>query len=149
MGDTDHAGSEAPERASLGEFIASQRRAAEMSLRQLAERAGISNPYVSQIERGLRKPSAEVLQSLATALSVSAETLFTRAGILDPDAERPTSVPGAVRNDARLSKTQKEALIEVYLAFVSGPAPGKPGDKPGDPSTNTNETPETPAQNKE
>lgn len=77
------------ERQSLGDFIASQRRAAEMSLRQLAERAGISNPYVSQIERGLRRPSAEVLAQLAQALKVSAESLYERAGLLDPDEVRP------------------------------------------------------------
>ena len=71
------------ERLSLGDFIATQRRAAEMSLRQLADRAGISNPYVSQIERGLRKPSAEVLNQIATALSVSAESLYVRAGIIE------------------------------------------------------------------
>ena len=106
------------ERLPLGDFIAAQRRAAEMSLRQLAERAGISNPYVSQIERGLRKPSAEVLNQLATALSVSAESLYVRAGIIDPDETRPTSVERAVRTDAALTAAQKQALISVYLAFV-------------------------------
>ncbi|WP_052462390.1 helix-turn-helix domain-containing protein [Nigerium massiliense] len=120
MEDDERTEDEAAQRATLGEFIASQRRAAEMSLRQLAERAGISNPYVSQIERGLRKPSAEVLQSLATALSVSAETLFQRAGLLDPGQERSTSVPGAIRNDGRLSEAQKQALLEIYTAFISG-----------------------------
>lgn len=80
------------ERLPLGDFIAAQRRAAEMSLRQLAERAGITNPYVSQIERGLRKPSAEVLNQIATALSVSAESPCVRAGIIDPDEPRPTSI---------------------------------------------------------
>lgn len=151
MGDNERTGNEDAQRASsLGEFVAAQRRAAQMSLRQLAERAGISNPYVSQIERGLRKPSAEVLQSLATALSVSAETLFARAGIIDPDVERPTSVPGAVRHDQRLSEAQKRALIEVYLAFTTGTdAPAAPADQAGDPEPIHTRRRNQPAQNKE
>lgn len=116
------------ERLSLGDFIAAQRRAAEMSLRQLAERAGISNPYVSQIERGLRKPSAEVLNQIATALSVSAESLYSRAGILDPDESRPTSVERAVSSDPALTAAQKRALLAVYLAFVQ--PDGGPDDHP-------------------
>lgn len=115
----------AQERVALGEFIAAQRRAAEMSLRQLAERAGISNPYVSQIERGLRKPSAEVLQQLAHALSVSADTLYERAGFLDPDEVRPTSVERSIRADPQLSDAQKQALIDVYQAFTA-PHPNQP-----------------------
>lgn len=106
------------ERLSLGDFIAAQRRAAEMSLRQLAERAGISNPYVSQIERGLRKPSAEVLNQIATALSVSAESLYVRAGLLDPGEARPASTERAIASDPQLSPVQKEALLQVYLAFT-------------------------------
>lgn len=104
---------------SLGEFIASQRQAAEMSLRQLAERAGISNPYVSQIERGLRRPSAEVLASLAQALQVSAGTLYSYAGIQPEDEARPTSVSGAIRNDPRLTEAHKQALLQVYQAFAA------------------------------
>lgn len=121
------------ERLSLGDFIATQRRAAEMSLRQLADRAGISNPYVSQIERGLRKPSAEVLNQIATALSVSAESLYVRAGIIDPDEHRPTSVQRAVQSDPALTAAQKQALITVYLAFVqpdAGPDPTPTPDVP-------------------
>ncbi|MBB1496056.1 helix-turn-helix transcriptional regulator [Propioniciclava sp. MC1595] len=121
------------ERLSLGDFIATQRRAAEMSLRQLADRAGISNPYVSQIERGLRKPSAEVLNQIATALSVSAESLYVRAGIIDPDEHRPTSVQRAVQSDPALTAAQKQALITVYLAFVqpdAGPHPTPTPDVP-------------------
>ena len=121
------------ERLSLGDFIATQRRAAEMSLRQLADRAGISNPYVSQIERGLRKPSAEVLNQIATALSLSAESLYVRAGIIDPDESRPTSVQRAVRSDPALTAAQKQALIAVYLAFVQpdeGPHPTPTPDVP-------------------
>ena len=102
----------------LGEFIANQRRAAELSLRQVAERAGISNPYVSQIERGLRKPSAEVLQQLANALQVSAETLYEKAGLLE-GADRMAPVERAVLSDSALTQSQKHALIEVYQAFAS------------------------------
>lgn len=128
------------ERLSLGDFIATQRRAAEMSLRQLADRAGISNPYVSQIERGLRKPSAEVLNQIATALSVSAESLYVRAGIIDPDEPRPTSVQRAVHTDPALTAAQKQALIAVYLAFVQPDGGPDPAPQP---------TPEPPAANEE
>ena len=103
---------------SLGEFIAGQRRSAQLSLRQLAELTGISNPYLSQIERGLRKPSAEVLQQLAKALRVSAETLYVRAGILDPEDHRATSVEMAVLADSAITERQKRVLIDVYESFV-------------------------------
>ena len=103
---------------SLGEFIAGQRRAAQLSLRQLAAQTGISNPYLSQIERGLRKPSAEVLQQLAKALRVSAETLYVRAGILDPDDHPTTSVEMAVLGDTAITERQKQVLMDVYTSFV-------------------------------
>jgi transcriptional regulator with XRE-family HTH domain len=103
---------------SLGEFIAGQRRSAQLSLRQLAELTGISNPYLSQIERGLRKPSAEVLQQLAKALRVSAETLYVRAGILDPEDHGATSVEMAVLADPAITERQKRVLIDVYESFV-------------------------------
>ena len=103
---------------SLGVFIAGQRRAAQLSLRQLAAQTGISNPYLSQIERGLRKPSAEVLQQLAKALRVSAETLYVRAGILDPDDHPTTSVEMAVLADTAMTERQKRVLIDVYTSFV-------------------------------
>jgi transcriptional regulator with XRE-family HTH domain len=103
---------------SLGEFIAGQRRSAQLSLRQLAELTGISNPYLSQIERGLRKPSAEVLQQLAKALRVSAATLYVRAGILDPEDHRATSVEMAVLADPAITERQKRVLIDVYESFV-------------------------------
>ena len=113
---------------SLGEFIAGQRRSAQLTLRQLAEQAGISNPYLSQIERGLRRPSAEVLQQLSKALRVSAETLYVRAGILDPDEHATTSVEMAVLADEAITERQKRVLIDVYASFVkenekSEPAP--------------------------
>ena len=102
----------------LGDFIAAQRRTAELSLRQLAEQTGISNPYLSQIERGLRKPSAEVLQQLAKALRVSAESLYVRAGILDPEDHRSTTVEMAVLADSGLTERQKHVLIEIHTSFV-------------------------------
>jgi transcriptional regulator with XRE-family HTH domain len=103
---------------SLGEFIAGQRRAAQLSLRQLAAQTGISNPYLSQIERGVRRPSAEVLQQLAKALRISAETLYVRAGILNPDDHPATSVEMAVLADAAITERQKRVLIDVYTSFV-------------------------------
>jgi transcriptional regulator with XRE-family HTH domain len=103
---------------SLGEFIATQRQSARLSLRQLADQAGISNPYLSQIERGLRRPSAEVLLQLAKALRVSAETLYVRAGILDPEEHGTTSVEMAVLADGAITERQKRVLIDVYASFV-------------------------------
>jgi transcriptional regulator with XRE-family HTH domain len=103
---------------SLGEFIATQRRSAQLTLRQLAEQAGISNPYLSQIERGLRRPSAGVLLQLSKALRVSAETLYVRAGILDPDEHATTTVEMAVLADGAITERQKRVLIDVYTSFV-------------------------------
>src|SRR5690348_17520592 len=107
---------------SLGEYIANQRRAAGVTIRQLAEQAGVSNPYLSQIERGLRKPSAEVLQQLAKALRISAETLYVRAGILDPDeneeGRQASGVVDAVLLDPALNERQKRVLLDVYTSFV-------------------------------
>src|SRR5215203_4913838 len=110
---------------SLGEFIAGQRRMAQLSLRQLAEQTGISNPYLSQIERGLRKPSAEVLQQLSKALRVSAESLYVRAGILDPDDHPATSVEMAVLADMAITARQKRVLIDVYTSFVNEEREGR------------------------
>src|SRR5690349_21828474 len=102
---------------SLGTYLREQRVGAGVSLRQLAEQAGVSNPYLSQIERGLRRPSAEVLQQLAKALRISAEQLYVQAGILYLDEDELRSVELAVLADPILSERQKHALIEVYLAF--------------------------------
>ena len=102
---------------SLGEFLKDQRRGAQMTLRQLAEQTGVSNPYLSQIERGLRKPSAEVLQQLAKGLRISAETLYVRAGILDPDEQSERSVELAVRTDRALTERQKRVLLDIYESF--------------------------------
>lgn len=100
----------------LGAFIRDQRRNARLSLRKLSERAGISNPYLSQIERGLRKPSAEILQAIARGLRISAETLYVRAGILDERAEGPDLV-GEILRDVTITERQKQALIEIYRSF--------------------------------
>ncbi|MGJ3508892.1 helix-turn-helix domain-containing protein [Enemella sp. A6] len=104
---------------SLGEFIGARRKEAALTLRQLAEQAGVSNPYLSQIERGLRKPSAEVLQQLAKALQVSAESLYVRAGILDPESHARCTVREAVQADPLLTDRQRRALMEVYASFVA------------------------------
>ena len=102
---------------SLGGYLREQRTQAELSLRQVAAMAGVSNPYLSQVERGLRKPSAEVLQGLAKALRISAETLYVRAGILDPDEDGARSVELAVLADTALSERHKRALLDIYTAF--------------------------------
>src|SRR6186997_1066283 len=104
--------------SSLGDYLREQRVAAELSLRQLAEQTGVSNPYLSQIERGLRRPSAEVLQALAKALQISAETLYVRAGLLtDEDAAAP-SVREAIGRDPLLTPEQKQVLLGVYDSYV-------------------------------
>jgi transcriptional regulator with XRE-family HTH domain len=111
--------------ADLGDFIKQRREAAQQSIRDLSRLAGVSNPYLSQIERGLRKPSAEILQQIARALHVSAETLYIRAGILDGDtntAKSPTltaSVEEAVLADSLLSTEQKNTILSVYRSYVN------------------------------
>ena len=102
----------------LGDFIREQRESARLSLRGLSDRAGISNPYLSQIERGLRKPSADILQQIARGLAISAETLYVRAGILDPDDHPATTVEMAVLADGSITERQKRVLIDVYGSFV-------------------------------
>src|SRR3954466_8282314 len=92
----------------LGDYLKEQRVSAQLTLRQLADQAGVSNPYLSQIERGLRRPSADVLQQLAKALRISAETLYVRAGILDPDERGTATVQSAVLADGELSERQKQ-----------------------------------------
>jgi transcriptional regulator with XRE-family HTH domain len=102
----------------LGEFLREQRRNARLSLRQLADAAGVSNPYLSQIERGLRKPSAEILQSLAKALRISAETLYVQAGILDERQDEDGAlVRHAILTDSALTERQKQALLQIYDSF--------------------------------
>jgi transcriptional regulator with XRE-family HTH domain len=99
----------------LGAFIRAQRRAAHLSMRKLAESAGVSNPYLSQIERGLRRPSAEILQHLARALSISAESLYERAGILEPRAD--VDVVHEIQRDTSLTPEQRDALVRIYRSF--------------------------------
>jgi transcriptional regulator with XRE-family HTH domain len=100
----------------LGEFIREQRGSARLSLRKLSDMAGISNPYLSQIERGLRKPSAEILQQIAKALRISAETLYVRAGILE-EREGEHDLVGEILRDPTITEAQKQALIQVYISF--------------------------------
>lgn len=102
----------------VGEFIRQQRENAQQSIRDLARSAGVSNPYLSQIERGIRRPSADILQQIARALEISAETLYVRAGILDGTPPETSSVPEAINNDERLSAEQKQSLLSVYRSFV-------------------------------
>lgn len=125
----------------LGEYIREQRQSAQLSLRQLARNAGVSNPYLSQVERGLRNPSAEILTQIAAALRISAETLYVRAGLLEEqDASR---VRTAIVRDSSLTERQRRALLEIYAAFVEensapadsgGPAAAVPPVTTADPS---------------
>lgn len=101
----------------LGEYLREQRLGARLTLRQLAEQAGVSNPYLSQIERGLRKPSAEVLQQIAKALRISAEQLYVRAGIVGLDES--TSVELAILADPGLTERQKQSLLDVHSSFLA------------------------------
>ncbi len=101
---------------SIGEYIREQREQAKISLRQLSQAAGVSNPYLSQIERGLRKPSAEILQQIAKGLRISAEALYVQAGILE-DQPSDSGVRSALLADPALSERQKQVLIEIYESF--------------------------------
>ena len=107
----------------LGEFIRSQRKLAQLSLRELADRTQVSNPYLSQLERGLHEPSMRVLRSIAHALDLSTETLLCQAGLLEPDDGGGVPTAGdtesSIRADTRLSAEQKEALLAVYRSYVS------------------------------
>ena len=115
----------------LGEFIREQRSNARMSLRRLSETAGISNPYLSQIERGLRRPSAEILQQIARGLAISAETLYVRAGFLDPSSSG--DLEAHINADPKLSPQQRQALIQIYRSFVAeGEAGEAKKDVPAD-----------------
>ena len=100
----------------LGGYIRHQRESARLSLRKLASQAGVSNPYLSQIERGLRKPSAEILQAIAKALEISSETLYVKAGILE-EREGQETLEDVVRRDPDLTDAQRQALIEMYRSF--------------------------------
>ncbi|MFG2803578.1 helix-turn-helix domain-containing protein [Streptomyces pseudovenezuelae] len=134
----------------LGDYLREQRRTAQLSLRQLADAAGVSNPYLSQIERGLRKPSAEVLQQVAKALRISAETLYVRAGILDAERDRDdVETRAVILADPTLNERQKQVLLQIYESFRkengfeiappdAAPAPGDgQSDLPDDSTADT------------
>src|SRR5688572_1854237 len=129
----------------LGDYIREQRMSSSISLRQLARLAGVSNPYLSQIERGLRKPSAEILQQIAKALRISAEALYVQAGILE-ERDADTDVPGAILRDEWINERQKQVLLEIYDSFrkendgvrqtpeAETPADAEPKPKPAKPA---------------
>ena len=104
----------------LGDYLKEQRVAAALSLRELAEQSGVSNPYLSMVERGVRNPSAQVLQQIAKALQISAEQLYIRAGLLSVEDETAGSVELAVLADGRLSEEQKSVLLDLYASFIAG-----------------------------
>lgn len=112
-------GAESVKVQDLGRFIREQRRGAQLSLRKLAKLAGVSNPYLSQIERGLRRPSADILQGIAKALRISAETLYVQAGILDDrkPADPHPDVPGSILADSSITEKQKQVLVQIYSTF--------------------------------
>jgi transcriptional regulator with XRE-family HTH domain len=128
-----------PSGADIGGFIKEQRETAKISLRRLAEDAGVSNPYLSQIERGLRRPSAEILQQLAKALRISAEQLYVQAGLLE-DRGTSMAVEAAIVSDTSISERQKRVLLDIYASFLSenqtqdaenaAPAPAPAAKKP-------------------
>ena len=120
----------------VGEYIREQRSAARVSLRELARTAGVSNPYLSQVERGLRKPSAEILASIARGLKISAETLYEQAGILDRRSGTPDTL-AAIRSDPALSERHKAVLLELYETYVREHAAAAPVP----PATATHHTP--------
>lgn len=115
----DESGKDPLDPLDVGAFIRSQRERAEMSIRRLAELADVSNPYLSQIERGLRRPSADILQQVANALRISVETLYVRAGILPDDDRSVSTVTEAIEHDADLTAEQKSALLNVYESFLA------------------------------
>jgi transcriptional regulator with XRE-family HTH domain len=112
-----------PWQEALGEFIRSQRRLANLSLRDLAEKTNVSNPYLSQLERGLHEPSVRVLKSIAQALNVSAETLLAQAGLLEgditDDSADAENTETAIKADPRLTEAQKQALLTVYRSYLA------------------------------
>ncbi|MFP5331340.1 MAG: helix-turn-helix domain-containing protein [Acidimicrobiia bacterium] len=121
---TDSKQDESPEdNGHVGAFIREQRERANLSLRRLADRAGVSNPYLSQIERGIRRPSAEILKRLSRALEVSAESLYTRAGLIEDGPAVPTVVE-AIEADEALSPRQKKVLLDLYRALLDAAAAG-------------------------
>ena len=123
----------------VGNFIREQRNAARVSLRELARSAGVSNPYLSQVERGLRKPSAEILASIARGLKISAETLYEQAGILDRRSGSPDTV-AAIRSDEALSERHKAVLLELYETYVREHRASAETSSPSTPNPNNKES---------
>lgn len=115
----------------LGEYLREQRQGAKLTLRQLAEAAGVSNPYLSQIERGVRRPSAEVLQQIARGLRISAEALYVRAGILDERVDQ-VEVRAAILSDSGLTERQKQTLVDIYESFRAETSRPVAGEEPAD-----------------
>ncbi|GAA4727054.1 hypothetical protein GCM10023328_01470 [Modestobacter marinus] len=126
--------------SSVGEFIRTQRNAAEVSLRELSRRAGVSNPYLSQVERGLRKPSAEILAQIARGLKISAETLYEQAGILDRRSGTAGTV-AALRADEALSERHKAVLLELYETYTREHAAHLAREQAAAPTTTAAPTP--------
>jgi transcriptional regulator with XRE-family HTH domain len=132
----------------IGAYIRQQREGAQVSLRQLAKVAGVSNPYLSQVERGLRKPSAEILQQIAKGLRISAEALYVRAGILEQ--REANAVTDSVLADLELTERQKQVLLEIYQSFRSENERNKPADwaavvQPDDSMPSPSTSPHTPS----
>lgn len=126
----------------IGEFIREQRDQAQMSLRQLSKAAEVSNPYLSQVERGLRKPSAEILGRIAQGLRISAETLYVQAGILD-EREGDEAVTTAIAADATLTERQRTTLLQIYAAFQAENKAAEPTSESADAPTSESAVPES------
>ncbi len=128
----------------LGDYLREQRVLAKLSVRQLSAIAGVSNPYLSQIERGVKRPSADILQQIAKGLSISAETLYVQAGLLDPKdaaAEAGATTRAAIRSDPALTTRQRQTLIEIYESFVGAePAATKIDAEPARPTPRSRAT---------
>ena len=138
-GSINEAPSVAAVSSQVGNFIREQRSAARVSLRELARTAGVSNPYLSQVERGLRKPSAEILASIARGLKISAESLYEQAGILDRRSGNPDTV-AAIRSDDSLSERHKAVLLELYETYVREHTAATQISSPSTPHTTNKES---------
>ncbi|MCC5579662.1 MULTISPECIES: helix-turn-helix domain-containing protein [Microtetraspora] len=124
---------ELPKVGSIGEYIRQQRQQAKISLRQLAAQAGVSNPYLSQVERGLRKPSAEILNQIAKGLHISAQALYVQAGLIE-DREPDSDVLAAIRADVTITERQRQVLIDIYESFRKENRAGNPEAQPTQPA---------------
>lgn len=133
-----------PSGVDIGEFIREQRQHAKLSLRRLAADAGVSNPYLSQIERGLRRPSAEILQQLAKGLRISAEQLYVQAGLLD-DRDGSQQVEAAIVSDAAITERQKRVLLDIYASFLAENQPDSTKAAPAKKPTAKKRTAKKPA----